>query len=211
MDQRLTNHPRIATGVTSRSVHRNACGSRTSVGSRTSTQRIGAGGNPAMIPDRRSGRDLEDASFIAIPIWHRQSGPTRLLIFESLGELWQPTTLFGRSSLPTGMAFRRRLKQTGVEPQSCDETDMAANCGDQIEGREAGSLRQRRSCALATIAELEEWLGEPSRSAFCDGAHARYCNVRRGPEWSGKARPNVAAPMGREPWPLSRANANRSS
>jgi hypothetical protein len=42
------------------------------------------------------------------------------------------------SSLPTGMAFRRRLKQTGVEPQSCDETDMAANRGDQIEGREAG-------------------------------------------------------------------------
>ena len=41
-----------------------------------------------VIPDRRSGRDLEDASFIAIPIWHRQSGPMPLLIFKSLGELW---------------------------------------------------------------------------------------------------------------------------
>jgi hypothetical protein len=28
---RLTNHPRISTGVASRSVHRNACGSRTPV------------------------------------------------------------------------------------------------------------------------------------------------------------------------------------
>src|SRR5208282_1180782 len=35
-----------------------------------------------VIPDRRSGHDLEDASFIAIPVWRRQPGPTGLLVFD---------------------------------------------------------------------------------------------------------------------------------
>lgn len=46
-DQRGTNQARISNGVAAVSVQRNACGSRTPVGSRVSTQRIGAGGNPA--------------------------------------------------------------------------------------------------------------------------------------------------------------------
>src|SRR5271165_2341880 len=44
--QRNTKRLRIATGSRSRSVQRNAWGSRTPEGSRTRTQRIGAGGRP---------------------------------------------------------------------------------------------------------------------------------------------------------------------
>ncbi len=44
--QRETNQPRMVAGVTSRSVLRKAEGSRSPVGSRTSTQRIGTGGMP---------------------------------------------------------------------------------------------------------------------------------------------------------------------
>ncbi len=46
MRQRETNQPRILSGVAARSVLRNACGSPSPEGSRTSTQRIGAGGKP---------------------------------------------------------------------------------------------------------------------------------------------------------------------
>ena len=46
MRQRETNQPRMRSGVAARSVLRNACGSLSPEGSRTSAQRIGAGGRP---------------------------------------------------------------------------------------------------------------------------------------------------------------------
>src|SRR5271169_4290284 len=66
-----------------------------------------------MIPDRRSGHDLENASFVTIPVGHRQLGPALLLFFEEFGELGQPAALFAWSSVLAGAAFWRRLEQTG--------------------------------------------------------------------------------------------------
>ena len=91
-----------------------------------------------MIPDRRSSRDLENASFIAIPVGHRQPGPVRRFLFEHLGELGQRASFLGRPSALSRTAFRRRREEVCVEPQPGDETDVMANCGDQIERRETG-------------------------------------------------------------------------
>ncbi len=44
--QRETNHWRISTGAASRSVQRKACGGSSPRGSRTSSQRMGTGGDP---------------------------------------------------------------------------------------------------------------------------------------------------------------------
>jgi len=81
------------------------------------------------------------------------------------------------SSLPTGMAFRRRLKQTGVEPQSCDETDMAANRGDQIEGREAESATQRRSIVSSNPITTGPTGKNRSRIIVSSGGRWRDCSI----------------------------------
>ena len=93
---------------------------------------------PGMIPDRRSSRDLENASFIAIPIGHRQPGPARRFVFEHLGELGQRASFLGRPSALSRTAFKRWREEVRVEPQPRDETDMTANRGDQIERCETG-------------------------------------------------------------------------
>ncbi len=80
-----------------------------------------------MIPDRRSGRDLAAASFIATPIWHRQSDSTCLLIFELFGDFGQRATFLRRSAFLSGLAFRGGFEQIGVEAEPRDETDMAGN------------------------------------------------------------------------------------
>ena len=93
---------------------------------------------PAMIPDRRSSRDLENASFIAIPVGHRQPGPARRFLFEYLGKFGQRASFLGRPSALSRTAFRCWREEVRVEPQPGDETDVTANCGDQIECRETG-------------------------------------------------------------------------
>src|ERR1019366_3351328 len=93
---------------------------------------------PGMIPDRRSSRDLENASFIAIPVGHRQPGPARRFLFEHLGKFGQRASFLGRPSALSWTAFRRWREEVRVKPQPRDETDVTANCGDQIERRETG-------------------------------------------------------------------------
>ena len=115
MDQRLTNQPRISMGVASRSVHRNACGSRTPVGSRTSTQRIGAAAirGDTRPPFRSRSREC---------IVHRHTnmastvGSNASSCPQDVGKLGQSPALLRWPSVLAGSPFRRRLKQTGVEP-----------------------------------------------------------------------------------------------
>jgi len=93
------------------------------------------------------------------------------------------------------------LKEVRVEPQPGDETDVTANCGDQIERRETGVGDDDDLAIRQPSPNLENGLAGPNPSASCDGDCVRRGNVWRGPEWSGRATPSAAASMEWEPWP----------
>ena len=180
--------PEDAVGSSSRSVQRNACGSCSPVGSRTSTQRIAlAEHRPCTRP--RCRRRLQLALLSAVPFGHRDGVQT---VFRSA----RTALSLGRRlpfSGPTALAFpapRGRLVQTGIQPQPGDHTDVAAHRGQQFNAGKPLSATNTSGDPAASV-----WFAgspvAPSRSASCAACDVSRSSGPMAPAWSGMAAPNA--------------------
>ena len=120
-----------------RSVLRNAEGSCSPDGSRTSTQRIGTGGMPAWY------QTAVPVAVSSVRCWALYHWETTTVV--------QTVFLLARRALSVGRrrpfqrgaaaltlpAFGGRLEQGGIQPQPGDHADMAADRGEQAQRREA--------------------------------------------------------------------------
>src|SRR5271157_4585775 len=103
--------------------------------------------------------------------------------------------LFGRASELSGAARRRRREQIGVEAQPRDETNMAANRGDQIESREAGIGDDDDFAAWRPSANLKYGLARPIRQLLVATPVGGGVAFGRGED--GEKRQSPASPR---PW-----------
>src|SRR6516225_1354689 len=104
----------------------------------------------AAIPDCGAAGDLDDAIGSAVPETDAAALPADFAILEDSGELFQSLT-FDRRPAAAFVLLRREGEQVGIEPQPCDDAEMAAHRGQEFDG-----------CERAVSDEYDVAIGEPA-------------------------------------------------
>jgi len=95
------------------------------------------GGQAAVVPDRGAGGDLDETIGAAVPKRDGVALPDGIGVLQDLAEPGQALALDRRSSAARTFGRRGRI-QTGIEPQPGDDTDIAADGGEEFDGGEGG-------------------------------------------------------------------------
>src|SRR5580658_3179811 len=116
----------------------------------------GHNGRAAAIPNGGTGGDLDDTIAAAVPKSDRVALPNRAGIVQHLGQRGQALALDRRSSAARSSGWCGRI-EIGVEAQSGDDTDIASDGAEEIDGGE---------CRVADDDNLTAW--QPAMDLQCD-------------------------------------------
>jgi hypothetical protein len=116
--------------------------------------------NSGTIPKCCPAGDLDEPIGSTVPETDAAALPLHLGILEDGGELPQSLALDRRPT--AAFAFwRRKGKQVGVEPQSCDDTDILAHRSEELDSRECTIGDQDNIAVGKPAADLQSGLSRP--------------------------------------------------
>src|SRR5882757_5998099 len=117
-------------------------------------------GHAAAIPDGRSAGDLDEAVGATIPEADTVALPSDFGIFEDSGELFEGLAFDGRPAAAFAL-LRWEVEEIGIEPQAGDDTDVAADSGEELDCREGAVGDQDNIATGEPAVDLQGGLAGP--------------------------------------------------
>ena len=156
-------------------------GLRLQFGARIADQRPpdGHGRQAGVVPDRRAGGDLDDAIGTAAPKRRRVALPNGPGVVQDLAELGQGLALEWGTSAAPAPGWCGGI-QIGIEAQSRDDTEMASDGREELDGGESGVAGEDDTAAWRSTGPLSGNAG--ARSATSDGSASRSIGRARSSE-----------------------------
>src|SRR6202043_3124490 len=118
------------------------------------------GWQAAAIPDGGSAGDLDDAVGSAVPETDAVALPGDFWIVEDGGELFEALAFDRRPAGAFALGWWES-EQVGVEPQSCNDTDVVVHRGEELDGRERGVGNQDDVAIGQPAVDLQGGLAGP--------------------------------------------------